>query len=100
MKVDPYRAPVTADAPTGKPGTVGAAGPDTIRDGRAVPSGGDFTVLSSQVRLANQAKAAAESSSPVRPEAVARAKALIASGTLGQDLGGLADKMIDSLLDQ
>ena len=43
---------------------------------------------------------AANDAPEVRPEAVARGKALLESGKLGSDPARLADKMIDSLLDQ
>ena len=42
---------------------------------------------------------AADDAPAVRPEAVARGKALLESGTLGNDPMALADRLIDALLD-
>jgi anti-sigma28 factor (negative regulator of flagellin synthesis) len=61
-----------------------ASSPDTVR-------------LSGEVRLADEAVRAAALSGDVRPEAVARARALLQSGSLGRDTEALADKIIDSL---
>ena len=58
--------------------------PDTVR-------------LSGDLRLADEAVRAAALSGDVRPEAVARARALLQSGSLGSDVEALADKIIDSL---
>jgi len=65
----------------------------------APPTGSDAVQLSGDVRLADEAVRAASEASDVRPEAVARARALLEQGQLGADLGRLADRIIDSLGD-
>lgn len=55
--------------------------------------------LSSDLRLADEAVRAAALAGEVRPEAVARARALLASGELGGDLERLADRLIESLIE-
>ena len=90
MKVDPREqsngkvTAITTDfvRPPAEPKKAGAA--DTVR-------------LSGELRLADEAVRAAALSGDVRPEAVARARALFQSGSLGRDLEALADKIIDSL---
>jgi anti-sigma28 factor (negative regulator of flagellin synthesis) len=64
----------------------------------ASPSGSDAVQLSGDVRLADEAVRAADVTH-VRPDAVARARALLEQGQLGTDLGRLADRIIDSLGD-
>ena len=71
-------------------GTVGGA-PSKVRQ--------DVVEFSPAVAIANAAVKSAAVSTDVRPEAVARAKALLEAGQVGQDLDALADKIIDSLLD-
>lgn len=63
----------------------------------APPSGSDAVQLSDDVRLADEAVKAASEVPDVRPDAVARARALLEQGQLGADLGRLADRIIDSL---
>lgn len=65
--------------------TSSAAGPDQFN---ASPS----------AKLASSAIDAATHTSDIRPEAVARAKALLADGKIGNDPHRLADALIDSLL--
>jgi len=65
----------------------------------APPSGSDAVQLSGDVRLADQAVRAASQIGDVRPDAVARARALFEQGQVGTDLGRLADRIIDSLGD-
>jgi len=60
---------------------------------------GDAVKLSDDLRLAEEAVRAAAVSDDVRPEAVAKARALISRGEVGTDLERLADRLIDSLLD-
>jgi flagellar biosynthesis anti-sigma factor FlgM len=55
----------------------------------------DQVRVSSDAKLASAAISAVESAPDVRPEAVARGKALLDSGRLGTDAERLADKMID-----
>src|SRR5262245_1407530 len=57
----------------------------------------DAVSLSSDLRLADEAVRAAALAGDVRPEAVARARALLASGELGADLSRLANRLIESL---
>lgn len=59
----------------------------------------DAVSLSSDLKLANEAVRAAAMAGDVRPEAVARALALVASGELSRDLEGLADRIIDALVE-
>ena len=59
----------------------------------------DAVRLSGDLKLADEAVRAASVSTDVRPDAVARARALLQSGELDRDLADLADRMIDSLLD-
>ena len=57
----------------------------------------DAVSLSSSLRLADQAVRAATLADGVRPEAVARGRALLASGALGRDVSRLADRIISQL---
>ena len=59
--------------------------------------GSDVVCLSPALRLADQAVRAVSADAD-RPDAVARGRALVASGTLGGDVERLADRMIDALL--
>jgi flagellar biosynthesis anti-sigma factor FlgM len=61
-------------------------------------SAGDQVELSAGAALAGAANAAAEASPEVRPDVVARAKALLESGELGADPYRLADALIDRTL--
>jgi hypothetical protein len=61
------------------------------------PEPEDAVSLSSDLRLANEAVRAAALPGGVRPEAVAKALALVASGELGTDLEQLAERIIQSL---
>jgi len=54
--------------------------------------------LSDELRLADEAVRAAAISGDVRPANVARARELYQSGQLARDLGSLADRIIDSLV--
>lgn len=60
---------------------------------------GDQVQVSSAAQLASAAIAAATNAPAVRPEAVARARALLQSGTLGADANKLADSLIDRTID-
>jgi len=99
MKIDQNRANLD---------TMRNVGADAVRDEKAVTAGkaihdqrnADQVKLSSTGQLAAAAAQAANDAPEVRPEAVARGKALLESGKLGSDPARLADKMIDSLLDQ
>lgn len=69
-----------------QPGTTRAAGTDAVQ-------------VSDEARLRAEALAAALEAPAIRPDAVARGKALLESGTLGSDPAALADRLIDALLD-
>lgn len=60
---------------------------------------GDAVTVSPDVALAHKAIDTASQSMAVRPEAVARGKALLESGKLGSDAQALADSLIQRLLD-
>ena len=93
MKVDEPRThfnlPVTSVPP--------AANPEAKRP--EVLAGSRYASLSSDLRLADEAVRAAALARDVRPEAVARARALLASGELGRDLERLADRLIECLIE-
>ena len=59
----------------------------------------DQVRVSSDAQLASAAIEAANKASDVRPEAVARGKALLDSGKLGADAERLADVLLDHGLD-
>jgi flagellar biosynthesis anti-sigma factor FlgM len=88
--------------------TVGGARAEQVRDEKAASTDkakaddrrADQVRLSSTGQLAVTAAAAANEAPEIRPEAVARAKALLERGELGNDAGRLADALIDSLLDK
>ena len=90
MKVDPRTestrevAPTATDA-TRQPTRPAEKTPDAVR-------------LSDEFRLADEAVRAAAISGDVRPAAVAKARELLQSGQLARDLGSLADRIIDSLV--
>ena len=60
---------------------------------------GDEVTVSPDVQLAQRAIDSASQPVSVRPDAVERGKALLASGSLGSDAGQLADTLIQRLLD-
>lgn len=66
---------------------------------RADKAHGDAVTVSPDVALAQRAIDTANQPVSVRPEAVERGKALLASGSLGNDAGKLADTLIQRLLD-
>ena len=72
-------------------------GTSASKPGRPAPIS-DQVDLSPDVQLANAAVAAAEKASDIRPAEVARARELLNSGQLGNDLESLASKIIDSLI--
>ncbi len=59
---------------------------------------GDAVAVSDEARLRSEAVAAAERAPDVRPDAVARGKALLESGQLGRDHAALADRLIAAAL--
>jgi flagellar biosynthesis anti-sigma factor FlgM len=84
-------------------GRVEANRPSEARGGQTAaasgPAASDRVRVSDDAKLASAAIAAAEQSPDVRPEAVARGKAVLASGKLGLDHERLADAIIDRSLD-
>jgi hypothetical protein len=82
--VDAAVGPQGIDVPRQAPKAGGAAGLDRVR-------------FSGDLLLANAAVKAAGTGTDVRPAAVAEAKALVASGALGNDLEHLADRMVKAL---
>jgi flagellar biosynthesis anti-sigma factor FlgM len=58
----------------------------------------DQVDLSSGAALASAAIKAAEAAPDVRPDLVARAKAMLEAGEVGNDPGSLADALIDGVL--
>jgi flagellar biosynthesis anti-sigma factor FlgM len=69
------------------------------KDAPARAGGADQVSVSSDVQLATSAIDAAQQATDVRPEAVERAKALLAAGQVGADPQALADKLIDRALE-
>lgn len=62
---------------------------------------GDQIRVSAEAQLANEAvKAATESGSDIRPEVVARAKALLDAGRIGNDANQIAESLIASMLEK
>ena len=66
---------------------------------QASRANGDAVTVSPDVELAQRAIDSASQPTAVRPDAVARGKALLASGSLGTDAGQLADTLIQRMLD-
>ena len=64
------------------------------------PASLDRVELSTDAALANRAVKAAEEAPEIRPAVVDRARRLLAAGELGKDAHALADRLIDSMLDQ
>ena len=91
MKVDP-RAESSRDVQPVKT--------DEVRSAlKPAEPAADAVKLSDALKLADDAVRAAAMSGDVRPEAVARARQLMASGQLGSNPEALADRIIDSLLE-
>ncbi len=65
---------------------------------KPVEKASDDVTLSVELRLADHAVRAAALSGDVRPLAVERARHLMQSGVVGNDLEKLADRIIDSLI--
>ncbi|HXT71074.1 MAG TPA: hypothetical protein VN700_15030 [Vicinamibacterales bacterium] len=73
---------------------------DQPRDAQPVASVEDKLELSFGVNAVRQAIEEATPTRHIRPEAVARALALLESGKLGGDVNRLADRMLDSLVEE
>lgn len=73
-------------------------------DAKAIAAAGkrgrtvDEVQLSAGAQFASSTMSVARNSPDIRPEAVARAEALMAAGVLGADPGRLADRLIDAAL--
>ncbi len=74
--------------------------PGVTRAGGPAVSGSDAVQVSDEARLRAEAVKAAEDAPAIRPEVVARGKALLESGQLGKDPAALAESLINALLDQ
>lgn len=61
---------------------------------------GDQYRVSAEAQLANEAVKKASDSSDVRPEVVARAKAALDAGKIGNDANQIADSLIASMLEK
>jgi hypothetical protein len=75
------------------------AAADVARSSAKAPgsSVSDAVSLSASLRLADQAVRAAAVSERVRPEAVAKGRALLAAGQLGANVDRLAERIINHL---
>jgi hypothetical protein len=72
----------------------------TAASAAAAPGPEDRVSLSAGLRLVKAAIDEARSTDPgIRPEAVARGAALIASGEIDADLAGLAERLLPDLID-
>ncbi|MGE3405092.1 MAG: flagellar biosynthesis anti-sigma factor FlgM [Vicinamibacterales bacterium] len=101
MKIDD--AYKTADLGTTQASQAGRAGqaPKMADAPRSTTApGADAVQLSDEARLRAEALRAAADAPAIRPDAVARGKALLESGALGRDPDALADRLIDALLDE
>ncbi len=98
MKIDQNRANLE---------TVGGVRQEPVREERAAAAeraaqdtGADQVRVSTTSQLAAAAASAAGQAPDVRPDAVARARALLESGELGRDAARLADALIDNAIDK
>ena len=99
MKIDQNRANLD---------TLHGVRTETVRDERAASvekaaqdeRAADQVRVSTAGQLAATAAAAANAAPEIRPDAVARGRALLERGDLGTAAGRLADALIDSLLDR
>ena len=60
--------------------------------------GSDRVLLSGDLRLANAAVKAAGTSADIRQDAVDRARTLLSTGQLGNDLERLADRLVEAMI--
>lgn len=102
MKIDDaYKSTdVYAATLANQAGKAGGAAKSVDRPGAPIAAGGDAVQVSDEARLRAEALKAAGEAPAIRPEAVARGKALLESGALGSDASALADRLIDALLDE
>lgn len=96
MKIEGNRPNVDPSAAA----KVDASRAESKKGKEAGRSSGDAVTVSNDVHLAQKAiDTASQSFGGVRPDAVARGKALLASGELGADAHKLADTLIQRLID-
>lgn len=100
MKIDDAYKAMDIYATTRAQQTEKADKPGSTRAGGPVVSGSDAVEVSDEARLRAEALKAAESAPDIRPDAVARGKALLASGQLGKDPTALADALINAFLEK
>jgi hypothetical protein len=74
-----------------------AADPARQAPDAVTPVTPDAVRLSADLQLADKAIQAAMPQDGLRPDAVARARALLQAGELGRDLPALADRLIDAI---
>ena len=87
--------------------TIAGLRQEAVRDERAAATeraaqekSADQVRVSTVGQLAAAAATAASQAPDVRPDAVERGRALLASGELGRDADRLADALIDSVIDK
>ncbi|MCC7416268.1 MAG: flagellar biosynthesis anti-sigma factor FlgM [Acidobacteria bacterium] len=97
MKIQGNRPQLETPATNGTEPVRGAEQP---RAGRTAASSNDQVRVSTQAQFVSAAMAAASDPVAIRPEEVARAKALLQDGTLGADAGRLADALIQRTIDK
>ncbi len=94
MKIEGNRPNVDASLAAQDTARIGA---NQGKEQSTRPSGDAFTV-SPELALANKAIDSASEPVAIRPEAVARGRALLESGKLGSDAPALADVLISRML--
>jgi len=101
MKIDNGSLPPTPDR-LDQSGTV-TSGDGATRSPLGAGQSGDAVRVSSEAQLvAHAANVVGDvgTQDQVRPDVVERAKAALARGEVGADLGRLADRLIDGMLDE
>jgi flagellar biosynthesis anti-sigma factor FlgM len=98
MKIEPDKS----QAPTGQTESAGATAPAASTPGGSRAAGsaqaGDQLTLSQAAQLLKEAQDAASAGPAVRSDLVARMRALLAEGKIGDDAARLADAIIDDVL--
>jgi hypothetical protein len=95
MRIEQPRAHTTPATEPASGDTTRSAGSSAAASGQ-----GDRVSLSAGLRLVKAAlDEAAAVDAGVRPEAVARGRALVASGELDRDLAALAERLLPDLID-
>ncbi len=78
----------------------GSGGKSVDRTGAPLAAGTDAVQVSDEARLRAEALKAAQEAPAIRPDVVARGKALLESGSLGSDPAALADRLIEAFLNE